>query len=82
MPPEKSRTIAVNTKQHEISSKEVSYEQVVELAYGPSDGGPNITYTVTFRRGMGNKPQGSLAPEDTVKVKDGMIFDVTRTDKS
>lgn len=77
-----TRTIVVNTKEHEVSSKEISYEEVVELAYGPDDEGPNVIYTVTYRRGTGNKPEGSLAPGESTKVKDGMIFDVTRTDKS
>lgn len=35
-----------------------------------------------YRRGEGNKPEGSLVQGETVKIKDGMIFNVTATDKS
>ena len=39
-------------------------------------------FTVTYTRGEGHKPQGTLVEGETVKVKDGMIFNVTATDKS
>jgi Multiubiquitin len=39
-------------------------------------------FTVTYRRGEGNKPEGTLVEGETVKVKEGMIFNVTATDKS
>ena len=52
------------------------------LAYGAGSGGENIVFTVTYKRGHGNKPEGTLAAGQTVKAKDGMIFNVTRTDKS
>jgi len=32
--------------------------------------------------GHGSKPEGTLVEGDTVKVKEGMIFNVARTDKS
>lgn len=82
MPPEKNRTVIVNAKEHEVSSNELSYEDVVSMAFGSAQAGPNITYTVTYRRGTGNKPESSLVAGGTAKVKEGMIFDVTRTDRS
>lgn len=75
-------TIVVNSREKEWSEKEISFDQVVELAYPtPPDGG-NIEYSVSFRRGHGNKPAGELSEGESVKVKDGMIFDVTPTDLS
>jgi hypothetical protein len=41
-----------------------------------------ICFTITYRRGQGNKPEGTLDDGDTVKLKEGMIFNVTATDKS
>ncbi len=83
MPPAKELTIVVNTKPHPWTAKEISYAQVVELAYPGADfGNELITYTVKYRRGIGNKPEGSLVAGKSVKVKDGMTFDVTKTDRS
>ncbi len=79
--PEKKRvTIVVNGRPHQVAKEKISFEEVVALANLPS--GPNIVYTVTYDRGHGNKPQGTLVDGESVKVKDGMIFNVTATDKS
>jgi hypothetical protein len=52
------------------------------LAFNPVPTGPNIVFTVTFRKGPLENPEGTLTPGETVEIKDGMIFDVTATDKS
>jgi hypothetical protein len=54
----------------------------VEIAFGPLSGNENTIYTLTYKRGHGNKPEGTLVSGETVKVKEGMVFNVTRTDKS
>lgn len=76
----KTFTIIVNGREKVVTEKELSFAQVVALANLPS--GPNIVYTVTYRRGEGHKPEGTLVEGETVKIKDGMIFNVTATDKS
>ena len=43
---------------------------------------PETTYSVTYKRGQGNKPEGTLSPGGTVKVKEGMVFNVSRTGQS
>jgi hypothetical protein len=43
---------------------------------------PEITYAVKYTRGQGNKPEGILSPGGTVKVKEGMIFNVSDTGQS
>ena len=53
---------------------------MVTLSGLPS--GPNTIFTVTYRRGEGKKPEGTLVDGESVKVKDGMIFNVTATNKS
>ena len=76
-------TIYVNSRAIQLPAKDVlTFDEVVALAFPNPDKGPNIVYTVTFRRGQGDKPQGTLVEGESVKVKDGMIFDVTATDKS
>jgi len=78
----KESTIIVNTREKKFLGREISFDQVVQLAFGSVSSEPNIVYTVTYKRGEGNKPEGDMERGDTVKVKDGMIFNVTQTDKS
>jgi hypothetical protein len=78
----KSDTIVVNGRPHPWGEKEISFEQVVALAYPNPPQGGNIEYTVSYRRAQGNKPDGTLKAGESVKVKVGMIFDVTATDLS
>lgn len=80
--PEKEYTIIVNTREKIVTEKELTFAQILALAFDPVPSGPNIVITVTFRRGHGNKPEGTLVAGETVKTKDGMIFNVTATDKS
>lgn len=75
-------TIVVNGEQKTVDKKdELTFDEVVALAFDPVPG-PNFEFSVTYRRGVGNKPEGTLDEGDSVKVKDGMIFNVTATDKS
>jgi hypothetical protein len=80
---EKEIEIIVNGKKKVVTSKELAFDQVVDLAYEPNPRptGDNWVFTVTYRKAEG-KPEGTLLPGDTVKVKDGTIFNVTATDKS
>jgi hypothetical protein len=76
-------TIIIDGTQHGWDEKEISYEQVVDLAYdGSPPTGELMEITVGYHRGHGDKPEGDLEPGETVKVKDGMVFDVTATDRS
>ena len=79
---QKVATIVVNGRSREWDEKEISFEQVVSLAYPEPPQGGNIEYTVSYRRAHGNKPEGTLKAGESVKVKDDMIFDVTATDLS
>ena len=79
----KEFTIIVNGREKKVNKKELTYNEVVALAYDNNPPtGENIIFVITYRRGQGNKPEGSLVQGETVKIKDGMIFNVTPTDKS
>jgi len=78
---DKEYTIIVNTREKVVTEKELSFSDIVALAYETPPTGPNIVFTVTYRRGHGNQ-QGSLVEGQSVKIKDGMVFDVSCTDKS
>lgn len=74
--------IVVNGQQKVVTEHELSFDEVVSLAYdGNPPTGPNWEFTVTYRKAHGNK-QGSLVEGQSVKVQDGTIFNVTGTDKS
>lgn len=78
----KDSSVIVNGRERVVSAKELSFGEALALAFSPVPEGPNWVFTVTFRRGEGNKPEGSMTYDSTVKVKKGMVFNVTATDKS
>jgi hypothetical protein len=80
--PEKLMTIVVEGTPHEWSKDEITYAEVVTLEVPDYAQHPNITYTVRYKRGQGNKPEGILAPNASVKVKDEMVFNVSETGQS
>jgi hypothetical protein len=76
-------TIVVDGTPHEVPKKEdITYAEVVTLAYPDYPQHPEITYSVTYTRGHGHKPEGILVPGGSVKVKEGMSFRVDRTGQS
>lgn len=77
----KEFTIIVNGREKKFIGKEISFRQVVELAFNTYEENENIVYTVTYSKGE-DKKEGTMTIGTSVKVKDGMIFNVTRTDKS
>lgn len=79
---DKEVTLIVNTREKIWKSKVISYEEVSALAFEPNENGENILYAVTFYKGDESRKEGSLTKGASVKVKDGMIFNVTPTNKS
>jgi hypothetical protein len=80
---DKMLTIVVDGTPHPVPKKEdITYPEVVTLAYPDYLNHPEITYSVTYTRGNGDKPEGILAPGGSVKVKEGMSFRVNRTGQS
>ncbi|MFA0839026.1 multiubiquitin domain-containing protein [Streptomyces rochei] len=78
----KPDTIIVNARPHIWEAKEITYEQVVELAYPGQPPSDQDTYTVRYSRGHDGHGTGSLTAGHEVRVKKGMVFDVYRTSRS
>ncbi len=78
----KTVTIIVEGTPHEWPKDIITYEEVVTLEVPDFSQHPETTYSVTYKRGHGNKPEGILSPGGSVKVKDGMIFSVSETGQS
>jgi Multiubiquitin len=81
-PEKKTLTIIVNGTPHEWQKEEITYAEVVTLEVPNYPQHPEITYSVKYKNGHGNKPEGILAPGASVKVKEGMIFSVSETGQS
>jgi hypothetical protein len=77
---DKDFAIIINGREKVVTMRELSFTEIVALANLPA--GPNFFYTVTYKRGHGDKPEGVLVEGEKVKIKKGMIFNVTATDKS
>jgi hypothetical protein len=72
--------IYVNTDPVVWDRPQISYEELVKLAFadGPFDG--NVRYSITWAKPDGS--EGAVLKGGKVKVVDGMKFDVRNTDKS
>jgi len=72
--------IIVNGRPKPVDRKKQSYRNIARLAYPDADFDKFI-YTTTFFNGVHDQ-EGDLVEGETVKVKDGMVFNVRRSDKS
>ncbi|SCM82319.1 conserved hypothetical protein [uncultured Sporomusa sp.] len=74
--------IIVNA-QHKVAMDDVlTYNELIALAFTNPPTGPNISFTITYRNGPSPNPEGSVAEGRRVRINEGMIFNVTSTDKS
>jgi hypothetical protein len=79
---EKTVTIIVDATPHQWPKEEITYAEVVTLAFPDYPNHPEISYSVKYKRGPGHKPEGTLSPGGSVKVKDEMVFNVSQTGQS
>ena len=81
-PPQSSLTIFVNGRSRTVNSGEICFEDLLRLAFDQVDSRDQITQTVTYFRGPADAREGSLIEGQCVPVTEGMVFNVTQTDKS
>lgn len=74
--------IIVNGTPFGVENDVISYEQVVTLAFPDYPQHPEINYSVKYRGGPGNRPEGILPPGGSVEVKNEMAFRVSPTGQS
>jgi hypothetical protein len=75
-------TIIVEGTPHPWPKDMISYDEVVTLEVPDYLQHPEVTYSVKYKNGHGNKPEDTLAKGESVRVKDGMIFSVSETGQS
>jgi hypothetical protein len=80
--PPRTYRIYINGQEKTVAMRTLSFEQLVALAFPNPPTGENIIFTVGYEDGPHANPSGSLLAGGKVKIKDGMIFNVTPTDKS
>ena len=78
----KTVTIVVEGTPHKWPEEYITYDQVVTLEVPDYAQNPQITYTVIYKRGPRDKPEGTLSKGGTVKVVEGMVFNVSPTGQS
>jgi hypothetical protein len=78
----RSVTIVVEAIQHDWLRSKISYEDVVTLFDPDYPQHPEINYSVTYKQGPAEKPEGILVPGGSVKVKNCMVFNVSPTGQS
>jgi len=75
--------ITVNSRQEFVPAQQVTFEQVVLLAYPGSQPETNVVYSVTYRHVASKPHAGELSAGGSVEVKhNGSIFNVARTVQS
>lgn len=79
-PEQAGTTIYVNTDPVIWDRPQISYDELVKLAFpdGPFDS--NVRYSITWTKPDGS--EGAVLKGGKVKIVDGMKFDVRNTDKS
>jgi hypothetical protein len=77
----KKTMIIVNGREREFVGHKITYEEVVALAYpGEQTGGDTTVYTVAYANPHGK--DGTLVAGQSVTVHEGMVFNVTKTNRS
>jgi len=75
--------IIVNGRPRVVEKAEISFEEIVRLAYPNAQlDNPDFEYKVTYTKGHSDNQEGTLIKGKSVKVKEGMIFNVSETNKS
>lgn len=77
---DKVTSIIVNGRQREVHGKKISYIEVVQLAFPGAQLDGNTAYTVAYANPHGK--DGTLVNGQDVHVQEGMVFNVTKTNRS
>jgi hypothetical protein len=74
--------IFVNGSPETVSSPRLSYWDVVQLGFPDANPAEEIIYSIDYTGGPHQSPEGTLSAGQFVRIKDGMKFYVTPSDKS
>lgn len=74
-------TIIVNGREKKVAKDTLSFEEVVALAFDTPSGDTTM-FTVAYRNADQDPKDGTLVAGQTVKIRNGTIFNVSATNKS
>lgn len=73
--------IIVNTRKKLVRGPTITFEEIVALAFpGPHD--PNVVFSMTYRKAASIPHSGELGQDGSITIKQGTVFNVTRTVQS
>jgi hypothetical protein len=75
-------TIIVNGTAYEWAKRKITYAEVVTLDVPDYPKHPEISYSVKYKKGPRHKPEGTLSPGGSVRVREDMVFSVSPTSQS
>lgn len=76
---DKPTNIIVNGRPKKVEGSSISYAEVVELAY-PGESSSEIVFTVTYTGPQ--MPDGTLTEGQSVDIRNGVKFNVNKTNRS
>ncbi len=74
--------IILNGEQVTVEKGRISFSELAKLAFPKLFGRDQVCFTVSFSRGPKRRPEGSLLEGRKIRVVEGMVFNVSATDKS
>ena len=74
--------IFVNTVDKAVTKRRLTFDDLVRIEFGVAPQGPNIKITIDYSNGPPANPKGSLRKGQSVRIRNGMEFDVSATDRS
>lgn len=74
--------VIMNGQPKSVAKENLTYQEIIELALGVFDANESISYTVLYFKGNESKPKGALVNGETLKIRNGIVINVTRTDRS
>ncbi len=77
----RSFEILVNARPRKVTRRKVTFEEVVQFAF-PGAQPSNVVFSMTFRHVSSEPHHGPLAAGGAVEIKNGSVFNVTRTVQS
>lgn len=75
----KTFTIIVNGREKKVTQHVLTFSDIVALAFPNVPPDPNIIFTVTYSKG---DKHGTLVAGQSIATENGMVFNVTQTNKS
>jgi hypothetical protein len=76
----KTTTIIVNGRQREHIGQKITYREVVQMAFPDAQFDDSTVYTVAYANPHGK--DGTLTDGQEVHVKEEMVFNVSKTNRS